>query len=111
MEENKKDIAIEVLGQKYTIKTSADKNYINKLAAYINQSMDELKASGMDSNTQQLRIAILACMNIADELFQQKDKKDSDSQLIDKIKSKTISLKEYVDQQISSFEKRGRIEK
>ena len=107
----KKDITIEVLGQKYTIKTSADENYINKVAAYINSTMEDLKATGMDSNTQQLRIAILACMNIADELFQQKDKLNVEDQLIDKIKSKTISLKEYVDQQISSFEKRDNIGK
>ena len=31
--------------------------------------------------------------------------------LLDKIKSKTISLKEYVDQQILSFEDRDRVEK
>ena len=107
----KKDITIEVLGQKYTIKTSANKNYINKVANHVNQTMEDLKATGMDSNTQQLRIAILACMNIADELFQQKDQKNVESQLIDKIKSKTISLKEYVDEQISSFEKRDNVGK
>ena len=108
---DKKDITIEVLGQKYTIKTTADKNYINKVANHVNQTMEDLKATGMDSNTQQLRIAILACMNIADELFQQKDQKNIESELIDKIKSKTIYLKEYVDQQISSFEKRDNIGK
>ena len=107
----KKDIIIEVLGQKYTIKTLADKKYINKVAAHVNETMEELKATGMDSNTQQLRIAILACMNIADELFQQKEKQGVENQLIDKIKSKTISLKEYVDQQISSFEKRDKVGK
>ena len=107
----KKDIIIEVLGQKYTIKTSADKNYINKVADHVNQTMEELKATGMDSNTQQLRIAILACMNIADELFQQKENQNVENQLIDKIKSKTISLKEYVDHQISSFEKRDKVGK
>ena len=107
----KKDIIIEVLGQKYTIKTLADKNYINKVADHVNETMEELKATGMDSNTQQLRIAILACMNIADELFQQKEKQGVENQLIDKIKSKTISLKEYVDQQISSFEKRDKVGK
>ena len=108
---DKKDILIEVLGQKYTIKTSADKNYINKVAQHVNQTMEELKATGMDSNTQQLRIAILACMNIADELFQQKTNQNVENQLIDKIKSKTISLKEYVDQQIVSFDKRDKVEK
>ena len=107
----KKDITIEVLGQKYTIKTSADKKYINKVAQHVNHTMEELKATGMDSNTQQLRIAILACMNISDELLQQKENQNVENQLIDKIKSKTISLKEYVDHQISSFEKRDKVGK
>ncbi|MAV64571.1 MAG: hypothetical protein CMG00_05195 [Candidatus Marinimicrobia bacterium] len=103
----KKDILVEVLGQNYTIKTTADKNYIDKVANYVNSTMKELKNSGMDPKTEQLRIAILACMNIADELFKEKESKYSENQLLDRIKSKTISLKEYVDQQILSFEKRN----
>tara|TARA_B100001123_G_C14651833_1_gene765944 strand:- start:111 stop:443 length:333 start_codon:yes stop_codon:yes gene_type:complete len=107
----KKDIIVEVLGQKYTIKTTAEKKYINKVANHVNQTMNDLQQSGMDPNTEQLRIAILACMNIADELFKEKDNQAEEEHLLDKIKSKTISLKEYVDQQILSFEDRDRIEK
>ena len=77
---------------------------------YVENKMKELKDSGMDSN-QHLKIAVLACMNIADELLQEKNVHKEENELIDKIKSKTLSLKDYVDQQIVSFEKRNKVAK
>ena len=90
-------------------KTSADEKYIKKLASYIDARIEDLKESGLDSKTQHLKIAILTCLNITDELFQEKE--NNKNELVDKIKSKTISLKEYVDQQIISFEKRDKVGK
>ena len=107
---NKNDITIQILGQNYTIKTPADEAYIQKVAMYVEDKMKELKDSGMDSN-QHLKIAVLACMNIADELLQEKNTHKEENELINKIKSKTLSLKDYVDQQIVSFEKRNKVAK
>tara|TARA_B100000700_G_C14816588_1_gene747807 strand:+ start:534 stop:860 length:327 start_codon:yes stop_codon:yes gene_type:complete len=107
---DKNDITIQILGQNYTIKTPADEAYIKKVAMYVEDKMKELKDSGMDSN-QHLKIAVLACMNIADELLQEKNVHKQENELINKIKSKTLSLKDYVDQQIVSFEKRNKIAK
>ena len=107
---NKNDITIQILGQNYTIKSSADEEYIKQVAMYVEDKMKELKNSGMDSN-QHLKIAVLACMNIADELLQEKDVHKEENELINKIKSKTLSLKDYVDQQIVSFEKRNKVAK
>ena len=106
---DKKDIKINILGQTYTIKASADEEYIRKLECYVEKRVEELKGSGFDSKTQHLKIAILTCLNIADDLFQEKE--NNKDEIVDKIKSKTISLKEYVDQQILSFEKRDKIGK
>ena len=106
---DKKDITIQILGQTYTIKTAADEKYIKKLGKYVDQRLEDLRDSGLDSKTQHLKIAILTCMNIADELFQEKE--NNKNELVDKIKSKTISLKEYVDHQILSFEKRNKVGK
>ena len=101
----KNDINIQILGQTYTIKTSADKAYIEELENYVESKIEELKGSGFDSKTQHLKIAILTCINIADDLFQSRN--NNTDELVEKIKSKTISLKEYVDQQILSFENRN----
>ena len=106
---NKKDINIQILGQTYTIKTSADEKYVKKLEQYVERQIEDLKISGFDSKTQHLKIAILTCINLADELFQERE--NNKNELVDKIKSKTISLKEYVDQQILSFEKKDEARK
>ena len=40
-----------------------------RIADYVNSKTKEIIDSGVDGNTQQLKIAVLACLNIADELF------------------------------------------
>ena len=62
-------IRVNILGQEYVMKTSADPKYIQNVAKYVNEKMDELKESGVDSSSQQLKIAVLACMNITAEVF------------------------------------------
>ena len=112
MNNNKnKVIKVNILGQDYFVRSTAKANYFKEIANYVNEKMDEVTSTGVDSNTQQLKIAVLACMNIADELLQEKNVHKEENELIDKIKSKTLSLKDYVDQQIVSFEKRNKIAK
>ena len=60
------------MGREYKIKGFADKDYIVKVAEYVNEKMKELsKSSSFPSHD---RLAILAALNIADELFQEKQK-------------------------------------
>tara|TARA_B100001123_G_scaffold315095_1_gene352688 strand:- start:522 stop:809 length:288 start_codon:yes stop_codon:yes gene_type:complete len=62
-------VRVTIFGQEYVIKTSADPKYIKDVAAYVNSKMNEIKDSGLDVDSQQLKIAVLASMNITDELF------------------------------------------
>jgi len=67
-------LKINIYGTEYPIKSdsNADTEYILKVADYVDQKMREI-----DQNTQSkssLKIAILAALNIADELFQEKQK-------------------------------------
>ncbi|MCZ6765452.1 MAG: cell division protein ZapA [bacterium] len=63
---------VTIFGRDYKIKGIADENYILEMAKFVDTKMREL------SNTSQLpsteRIAILTALNIADELFQEKQK-------------------------------------
>ena len=43
-------------------------NFLEK-ADYVNSKTEEIIESGLDPKTQQLQIAVLACLNIADEHF------------------------------------------
>ena len=63
---------VQIFGREYKIKGFADKNYIQRMATYVDQKMSELsKSSALPS---QERLAILAALNIADELFQERQK-------------------------------------
>jgi cell division protein ZapA len=94
-------VKVNILGQKYVISTSADPRYIKEVAAYMNEKMEELKNSGIDANSQQLKIAVLAGMNITDELFAQKA---NQKKLIDTVEAKTIAITEFVESKISEME-------
>jgi len=94
-------VKVNILGQEYVISTSADPRYIKEVAAYMNEKMEELKNSGIDANSQQLKIAVLAGMNITDELFAQKV---NQKKLIDTVEAKTIAITEFVESKISEME-------
>ena len=63
-----KVVKVNILGQDYVIRSTAGQKYLEQVAKYVDAKMEEIKASGID-DSQQLRIAILAAMNITDELL------------------------------------------
>ncbi len=63
-------ITVQIFGREYKIKGHADKDYIEEMAKYVDEKMREL--SGNSSLPSQDTLAILAALNIADELFQQR---------------------------------------
>jgi cell division protein ZapA len=65
-----KSIQIEIYGQRYTIKGQASESYVRELASYLDQKMQHVaKASKVNTLP---KIAILAALNITDELFKQR---------------------------------------
>ena len=63
------------------------------------EKMDEIKQSGVDSSSQQLKIAVLACMNITAELF---DVKSKSKDVISKVENQALKMSEYIDKKIES---------
>jgi len=97
---NPKVLKVNILGQDYVVRSSAGQKYINKVAAYVNEKMEEIKSSGID-DSQQLRIAVLAAMNITDELFSYKKEKQK---FVDKVEAKTRAITEFIDNRIEEIE-------
>ncbi len=60
-------VHVEILGQTYAVKAGADPGYVESLAAFVDEQMKDVsRASGaVDS----VRVAVLAALNLADELF------------------------------------------
>ncbi len=64
---------VEIFGQEYKIKGAGDPEYIHRIAGYVDSKMREIAhSSGIMS---QSRIAILAALNIADELHQEREER------------------------------------
>ena len=82
-----------------TQKTAGQK-YLEQVAKYVDDKMEEIKASGID-DSQQLRIAILAAMNITDELFTYRKEK---KKFVDKVEAKTIAITEFIENRIHDIE-------
>ncbi|TES92515.1 MAG: cell division protein ZapA [Candidatus Cloacimonadota bacterium] len=67
MEKKEKIITFNILGEKYKIKTEMDEDTALRIANYVNNQIEETsKRVGYASQT---KIAVLAALNIAQELF------------------------------------------
>ena len=95
-----KVVKVNILGQDYVVRSAAGQKYLEQVAKYVDDKMEEIKASGID-DSQQLRIAILAAMNITDELFAYKKEK---RKFVDKVEAKTIAITEFIENRIHDIE-------
>jgi len=89
---DKNVLKVRIYGAEYSIRGEADANYIKAIAEYLDSKMRDVdKNVRVDSS---LKVAILASLNIANELFRERQEK---IQLEDKLKE----LNALIDRQIS----------
>ena len=92
---------IKLLGQDYLIKTS-DSSNMSEVVCYVEDKMKEVIDSGVDSDSQQLRIAVFACLEIAGELLLYKN---NHKKVLDKIESKSQIMIEFIEDKINESNK------
>ncbi len=64
-------IPVDICGQRYPIRSTLEPEYVARLALYVDEKM---RAAGDSTPTgDSLRLAVLAALNIADELFRCRD--------------------------------------
>ena len=63
----KRLIEVEIFGQTFTVNSEDDDQYVRKLASFVDQRMRQI--TGSANVTVSLRVAIMAGLSIADELF------------------------------------------
>jgi cell division protein ZapA len=64
-------IPVEISGQRYPIRSTLDPEYVARLAGYVDEKMRAAAESTPTGDS--LRLAVLAALNIADELFRCRD--------------------------------------
>ena len=98
MSSDKNVLKVRIYGAEYSIRGQADANYIKAVAEYVDKKMREVDNNfRVDSS---LKVAILASLNIADELFRERAEKDEiRTQLEDKIKE----INSLIDRQLKTI--------
>ncbi len=93
---DKNVLSVRIYGAEYSIRGQADANYIKAIAEYVDKKMRDVNTNvRVDSS---LKVAILASLNITDELFKERAEKEQlRTQLEDKIKK----LNALIDRQLS----------
>ena len=67
MSDDGRVIPVEIHGHRYPIRSALDQEYVARLAAYVDE---KIRAAADTTPTgDSLRLAVLAALNIADELF------------------------------------------
>jgi len=76
--ERVKTTRVEIFGNEYHIRAEADADYVKDVATYVNAKMQDIAENQkLVSST---KVAILAAINIADELFQERRKREQTEQ-------------------------------
>jgi len=88
----KRSFHIEILGQKLTVLSDSDEKAVAGVVQYLSDKVDEISKGGNNLNT--LTIAVIAALNIADELFKAKGENNLISQ---QLENKTQELIDLID--------------
>ncbi|MDZ7722426.1 MAG: cell division protein ZapA [candidate division KSB1 bacterium] len=67
MNDNKKSLKVTIYGTEYALVSESDPNRVEQIAKYVDNKMREIQKASPNRTIHQ--IAILAALNIADELF------------------------------------------
>ena len=83
-------IKVEIYNQTYTVRSDHDPAYIQELADYVNSRMREIAHGTMTVDS--LRVAILAALQIADELHMSRREIEATGREIDERSAKYAEL-------------------
>jgi cell division protein ZapA len=91
-------VEIKIMGQTYTVKTDAEEDYIQEVARYVHEKMDEVLKKTKSVST--LNVAILTALNIADDLLKEREKRKG---LLQEVERKSKDLAEKIDIKIGGI--------
>jgi len=95
MSSDKNVLKVRIYGADYSIRGQADTAYIQTVAEYLDRKMREVdKNVRVDSS---LKVAILASLNITDELFRERKEKE---EIYSKIEDKIKKLNDRIDRHL-----------
>ena len=91
----KRAVVVHIAGQRYVLRSDADEAYVQSLAGYVNERINEVQRSPRPVPSQSL--AVLAALNIADDLFRERQRR---SVLKERVRDKSRALLAYLDKEV-----------
>ena len=92
-------VTVEIMGQRYPIRSALDIEYITHLAAYVDEKIQS--ATELSTGGDTIRIAVLAALNIADEYFRARN---SDADHETELQRRTGEIEQMVDRALNQFD-------
>ena len=96
MNEKRETVRVNIFGEEYPVTAPAKADYIHHLADYVDKKMREVTAR--TQSKQPARIAVLAALNIAHELFSERREKESQ---LTSVEAKANDLLVWMDQKLA----------
>ncbi len=90
-------VPVDILGQRYTIRSGLDEQYVAELALYVDQKMRA--AADLSPGTDSQRLAVIVALNIADEYFRCREADRSWQQVL---RDRTQQIERLVDQALTA---------
>lgn len=93
-------VTVEIHGQRYAVRSDLDPAYIAELATYLDQKMRQ--AADELSSADTLRVAIIAALNVADELYRTRaEDTKGDGRIVTQALEKAAEIERIVDAVLS----------
>ena len=88
-------VSVEILGLRYPIRSTLDAGYVTELAAYVDAKMH---AAAEDTEAaDSVKIAVVAALNIADELFRAREGELPPAGTVDHVRERLSALEDLLD--------------
>ena len=71
--EDRNEVRVQIFGTTYTIRGEAEQAYVQRVAAYVDAKMREINEKLPVASV--AKVAVLASLNIADELFREREER------------------------------------
>ena len=89
-------VHVDIFGSQYTIKKgSEDSDYIVRVAAYVDQKVREINEKLPVASV--AKVAVLTSLNLADELFKERDGKVRDDLALDRLAKSSRRLESLLE--------------
>jgi hypothetical protein len=97
----KRQLRIDVLGTSLVIQSDESAEYLNRLAAHVRAKIEEVK--GRYTFADPLTVAVLAALNIADEMFKARDGREPAGGTDEEIATVAEKLISRIDDDLLSY--------